>query len=206
MIIVSVAAAASGGSVAVSGVVNTLVVSNSVKAGVGAGSRIFAGYTREPETAGSSEIRVTESSSEGSEGSDVYIEAFDESFVVEVAGALSASGGTGVGASVVVLVFNKTVEADAGSAAVIKARRNVIVSAETVDNMWLLGLSLGAAGTTGVAGGVNVMFFRARQRLHLVALSLHRAAELMLSPPAIPHLSILQRLSEPAERQAFPQS
>jgi hypothetical protein len=146
MIMISIAAAASAGSCAHLRVVNTMVVSNTVKSGVGDGTKLYAGYTRTGKLKPSARLEA------GASGSEVAVEADDDSVVVQIAGALGVSAGSaGVGASVVVLVFNKTVTADAGRAAVIMTRSNVSVTAYTTDSLWLLGLALGASGSAGVA-------------------------------------------------------
>lgn len=148
VILVSVGAAASG-NVAVNGVVNTLVVQNIVRATV-----------REHVT-----ISVKkESGSSSSGGTDplpgVYVEADDDTDLLNLAGSLSASGSVGVGATVVALVFEKQVTAETGSGTTIQAPGPVQVIANAKDDLWLLAIAFGASGSVGVAGGASVLVFR----------------------------------------------
>ena len=162
---IAIAAAATGGNAGIGGVVNTMVVLNHVNAAVGDGTKLYAGYAViEGETDSTIEEAVGESADDAAAAgqSDVIIRAIDNSFFIEIAGALGGSSGVGVGASVVVMVFDKNVSADAGNAAIIQARRNVSVTADSDDSLWLLGLALGACGTAGVAGGVNAMVFQSK--------------------------------------------
>ena len=150
LILVAVSAGAAG-TAGVAGVVNTLVAKNSVTASVGAGSSLYAGY-RENETAPDAPVAT------GGEG-EITLEADDESSIANCAGALAAGGTAGVGATVVVLVFNKTVTADASGARMLRASGGINVTANAKDDLWLLALAFGAGGTAGVAGGVNALVF-----------------------------------------------
>ena len=75
---------------------------------------------------------------------------------------MAASGSVGVGATVVVLVFDKEVKAivKEGPESRIYAKGDVDVNAKSTDNLWLLAITFGAAGTVGIAGGANTLLFQ----------------------------------------------
>ena len=85
-------------------------------------------------------------------------QARDDAFLLNLAGGLGVGGTAGVGATVVVLVFDKTVEAQLGG--VISSAGDVSVSAEAVDDVLLLALAFGGGGTVGVAGDVSALVFQ----------------------------------------------
>ena len=154
VVLVAVAAAGSG-SVAVTGVVNTIVMRNNVQAGIGIGARArapgsAASYTVAKDGGGTTTVTVT---------CDVLVEAEDDSSSINLAGSLSASGDVGVGATIVALVFDRTVEATVAAGATVNAAGNVQVTASANDSLWLLAVAFGAAGTVGVAGGANALVF-----------------------------------------------
>ncbi|MBQ6915781.1 MAG: hypothetical protein IJQ65_08665, partial [Kiritimatiellae bacterium] len=150
---IAIAASVSGSSAAISGVIDTLVVKNTVHARIGAGGRLYAGYALVGEN-------PTASNVDGSGAAEIFVEADDDTLMVEVGGSLSVSGSTGVGATVLVMVFNKTVEADLGAIHTAMARADVTVRANNEDDLWLLGISFSAASNTAVAAGVNAMVFQ----------------------------------------------
>ena len=144
---VSVSAGA-GGSNAITGVINTLVVRNTVKA-----------TSREHVT-----ISVKKAAGSSTNDTDplpgVYIEAHDDTELLNLAGALSAAGSVGVGATVVALVFNKNVTAETAKEHKILAPGKVQVIADAKDNLWLLAVNFAAGGSVGVAGGANALVFQ----------------------------------------------
>ena len=150
-IIMASVAAGAAGTAAVNGVVNTLVIENTVMASVGENAGLTAVVPSEDEEG--------ENDEEGP-SADIIIEANDETDIIDLAGALSAAGTVGVGATVVTLVFGKNVEASVGSGSVLNADGSVLVTANTVDDLYLLALGFGASGTVGVAGNVNVLVFQ----------------------------------------------
>ncbi|MDO4545395.1 MAG: hypothetical protein Q4C25_04495, partial [Bacillota bacterium] len=146
IIMISVSAGA-GTQNAITGVINTLVVKNIVKATV-----------REHTT-----ISVAKQDGTGQDDDDplpgVYVEAADDTDLLNLAGSLSVAGNVGVGATVVALVFNKTVTAQILGGQ-ITCPGDVVVSSDAQDEIWLLAIAFGAAGKVGVAGGANVLVFQ----------------------------------------------
>ena len=165
-IIMGSVSAAAGGTAGVSGVINTLVVRNIVKATMGDNFKVEANGDAEGYTA----TLPNQTTEQRVSTADFTVEADDESFIINLAGALAAGGTAGVGATVVVLVFNKDVHAYVGelnSAKHVKpgtgdisADGSVSVTANAKDDLWLLALAFGAGGTAGVAGDVNALVFQ----------------------------------------------
>ncbi|NLF27306.1 MAG: hypothetical protein GX592_05355, partial [Clostridiales bacterium] len=139
--------AASAGAAAVAGVVNTLVLKNRVKAAVGNHVVLVAG--RESKS---------ESSARTGDGS-VLVESEDDSHIYNIAGALAASSGTGVGASIVAMVYDKDVSATVGDNGSILATMDVTVKAASKDEVILLALSFAGGGSVGVAVGASALVF-----------------------------------------------
>ena len=140
-------AAAGGLENAVSGVVNTLVVSNKTNAA----AREHVTMTAKA---------VSGSSDDDCSHPEVTVEADDDTDLVNVAGALSAAGNVGVGATVVVNVFSKEVNATAADSVVINTPGDVNVTATADDDVVLFALGLGASGTVGVAASANALVFQ----------------------------------------------
>lgn len=151
MLMISISGAAAGNG-AGAGVINTLVAKNTVRAKVD-GSTL---------NASGSEISYQITAEDGKQqkittSSDVCVEASDEALILDLAGGLAAGSTAGVGATVVVLVFNKTVEA--ALSGTIAATGDVSVTANAEDALYLLALAFGTGGTAGVAGGANALVF-----------------------------------------------
>lgn len=151
MLMISISGAAAGNG-AGAGVINTLVAKNTVRAKVD-GSTL---------NASGSEISYQITAEDGKQqkittSSDVCVEASDEALILDFAGGLAAGSTAGVGATVVVLVFNKTVEA--ALSGTVAAAGDISVTANAEDDLYLLVLAFGAGGTAGVAGGANALVF-----------------------------------------------
>ena len=152
MVLISISASLSG-SAAVTGVINTLVMKNIVHALVQPSANITASGT---ETYTVSEDGESKELSSG----DVEVDADDDSLIINLAGSLSASGSVGVGATIVVLVFLKTVTADVSALCRITAGGSVRITANAKDDLFLLAIAFGASGNAGVAGGANALVFQ----------------------------------------------
>ncbi len=139
---------------AVTGVVNTILIRNIVQAQLDEGAKARAAGA--PATYTVTEGTETETVTVTS---DVLVEADDDSILINLAGSLAASGSVGVGATVVALIFDKTVSATVGANAVIQAAGNVQVLASSDDSLWLLAVAFGGASNVGVAGGANALVF-----------------------------------------------
>ncbi len=158
-IVMASVSAGVGGTAGVSGVVNTLVARNVVRAALGDNVKV---ETHSEAADGTGAAPST--------GSDFVAEADDESTIMNFAGALGVGGTAGVGATVVILVFTKDVQAYVGgmdanghvlpSTGSVSAAGDVSVTAAARDDLWLMALAFGAAGTAGVAGDVNVLVFQ----------------------------------------------
>ena len=132
--------------------INTLVAKNNVHAGIAEGAKISAGYALD----GAGDPTTTVASPE----SDVIVESDDDTHIVNCAGALALSGGSaGVGATIVSIIFFKNVTAEITSALKIQSARNIDITANSKDNLWLLAIAFGAGNSAGVAGDVNVLIF-----------------------------------------------
>ena len=143
---------AAGGSAAVAGVVNTGVYSNRVHAIIYGGGRIDA-------------------NSDDAEG-DLSTFASSDSNIYMIAGSLDGAGTVGVGATVIVLTYDKDIVAsvNADETGVVNAR-NVEVKAGDVqkdnkgnitkpaDRLYLFSVSISGAGTTAVGAGATVLYF-----------------------------------------------
>ncbi|HWP21633.1 MAG TPA: hypothetical protein VN417_02730 [Candidatus Cryosericum sp.] len=152
MVLISISASLSG-SAAVTGVINTLVMKNIVHALVQPSANITASGT---ETYTVSEDGEDKELSSG----DVEVDADDDSLIINLAGSLSASGSVGVGATIVVLVFLKTVTADVSALCRITAGGSVRITANAKDDLFLLAIAFGASGNAGIAGGANALVFQ----------------------------------------------
>ncbi len=149
MFLISVSGAASAGSGAGAGVVNTLVVRNTVRAQIRSRLRNTAG---EETSQGEHHVET---------GGEVLVSAEDDSFILDIAGGMAASAGSvGFGATAVVLVFSKTVEASIGQYGTVNASGSVTVEAKSDDDLYLFAIAFGVASKVGVAGGVNVAVFQ----------------------------------------------
>ncbi|MEN6635426.1 MAG: hypothetical protein ABFC56_06225, partial [Clostridiaceae bacterium] len=149
---VAVSAAISG-SVAVNGVINTVILRNVVHALVLPQANVTANGTQA--------YTVSENgSSETLSSGDVLVEGEDDARIINLAGSLSASGNVGFGATIVALVFDKTVTASVASDSRITAKGSIRVRAYTKDQLFLLAIAFGAAGTAGIAGGANALVFQ----------------------------------------------
>ena len=141
---------------AAQGVVNTMVTDNTVAARAN-GATLIAGFAAAGETA------------ESGEG-DVTIEADDDTAIYNCAGSLAVGGSNGAGATIVALVFDKDVTAEATDADV-RASRDVKVAAKAKDDLWLIAVTFAAGGSAGVAGGANVIVFSGVTRAMLGAIA-----------------------------------
>jgi hemolysin-type calcium-binding region len=142
-VVMAEVSAAAGTGNAITGTVATLVVSNKVKAEIGDAVTVTVGVEGDKD----------------SEEGDLSVDASDDTFVVEFAGALSAAGSVGVGATVVVGVFDKNVKASVGNSGSVNASGTVSVTAENKSTLDLLAVAFGASGSTAVAGDVNALVF-----------------------------------------------
>ena len=117
---------------------------------------------------------------------DILVDAEDDSDLVDAAGALAVGGSAGVGATVVTLVYNKTVHAklDAQQASAAEA---VCVNANSNDDVFLLAVSFGASGSVGVAGNVNVLVFHSSIEAAVGAV---KSAKNVTVPVSYTHLTL----------------
>lgn len=147
LLMVSVSGSASA-NVAVGGVANTLVASNTVKATVGTGGTLIAGYASE-----------TDTDADG-ENAEVAVEADDETDIINLAGGVSAATNAGVGATVVSMVYDKDVEASVSTGGLIRASGTVTVDADSSDKIYLMSLSFAGGGKVGVQVSANTQVFQ----------------------------------------------
>ncbi|MGF7003762.1 hypothetical protein M2149_002167 [Lachnospiraceae bacterium PFB1-21] len=158
---VSVAGTAAG-NLAFSGVVDTLVVSNKTLATVG--KNVTMGTIREAESPGSdvggSGEDDSSKDSEEDPAEGIFVEAINDSLIIDLAGSIAASGNIGAGVTVVVLVFNKETAATVGTGGIIDTDYSVVVRGRAKDNLYLLAVTFAAGGNTAVAGGVNTLVFK----------------------------------------------
>lgn len=143
----SVGVAATGGSVAVAGVVSTFVSKNTVCAAVDTGATLIAGFESAKDNAAASG-EDAEASAEADDDSDLYI----------VAGAIGGASSTGVGASVVTVVMNRSVTASI-NASTVRATGSVNAAANAEDMNVIASLNVSGAGTASVAAGANTLVY-----------------------------------------------
>jgi len=139
---IAVSGAASSG-VSVGGVVSTLIIKNKVSAKTGKGVKMTSGQTG--------------SATSG----NIALEASDESNVINLAGAVSASAsGSAIGATVVTVVFDKTVSSETGEEASTTAGNDIKIAANTRDDIILLAVTAGVSGSgAAVSAGGNILIF-----------------------------------------------
>ena len=154
VVVASIGVSGSAAGAAVNGVINTLVVNNTIKAQA-KDSILAAGYDVQFTTEDGKEKAVYRKT--GTAG-NVTVEALDDTLLVNVSGALSASSSIAVGATVPVIVFGKTVEADAAGSTV-RAAGAANVYADSKDNVWELAIAASVAGSAAVTPGVDVLVF-----------------------------------------------
>ena len=153
-VMLGISAVGSGGPAAVSGVIDTLVTTTKVMAKVGttvSGAEDDGGEDGEDEDP-DPDSTITSSGA-------VVVEAIGDTFALNFGGAAAISTGTaGVGATVVSLIFDKTVTASLIGTV---TADNVTVDAKSVDDLVLIGVTFGiAAGTAAVSLGGNVLVFQ----------------------------------------------
>jgi len=141
------------GTAGVSGVVNTLVDKNTVRAVVGNSVKIISGYE---ETEGG------EAGDETGADAEVAVEAEDDSELYNLAGAVAVGGTAGVGGTIVVMVYDKVLEALIGGLGSVRATGDVSASAASEDTVLLLALSFGGGGTAAVSVGASALVFQNR--------------------------------------------
>ena len=147
VLMASVSGAAGIGTAGVSGVVNTLVLKNTVKATVGENGVIEAGYSEE------------EAEEASGDDAEAAIESSDETDIYNLAGGISVGGSAGVGATVVTVVYDKSMEASVGAGGTLHASGSVRAAAESTDDVYLLALSFAGSGTAGVSVGASALAF-----------------------------------------------
>ncbi len=129
---------AAAGAVAITLGANVSVITTDTEASIGDGAQINQTGT-------------------GSSAQSVRVAAGNEQFHLGLAGAASGAGAVAVGAGADVLVSHNTTLAQVGSAAQLKAERNVEVLAHGQEQVLDMGIGLSAAGTVAVAGSVSVV-------------------------------------------------
>ena len=135
------------GTAGVAGVVNTLVDKNTVRAAVGDRVTIISGFEEDGET-------------ESGDSAEVAVEADDESELYNIAGGIAAGGTAGVGASAVVMVYDKTLDASIGDGGIVRASGDVRAHAASDDDIILLALSFAGGGSAAVGVGASVLVFQ----------------------------------------------
>ena len=137
--IVGAGGIAAGGVAGVNGSVATLVNSNTVRAD-------------------------TSTSAIRTDAGSVMVDAIDDTAIRMLAGGITAAGTAAVGASVVTLVSDKSVDAKLGRVENRYQRRGsgVRVKADNHDDMLMLAISAGAAGVAAVEVGAAVQILKSR--------------------------------------------
>ena len=147
LVMASVSGSVAGGNVSVSGVVNTLVFKNTVKATVGENGIIEAGFSGE------------DAQEPSGDDAEAAIESSDETHIYNLAGEISVSGTAGVGTTVVTMVYDKTMEASVGAGGKLRASGSVRAAAESFDDVYLLALNFVGSGTAAVGVGTSALVF-----------------------------------------------
>ncbi|MDY6180230.1 MAG: hypothetical protein SPI15_05205 [Candidatus Faecousia sp.] len=147
VLMASVSGTAGIGTAGVSGVVNTLVIKNTVKATVGENGVIEAGFSEE------------EAEQASGDDAEAAIESSDETDIYNLAGGISVGGSAGVGTTVVTMVHDKSMEASVGAGGTLHASGSVRAAAESTDDVYLLALSFAGSGTAGVSVGASTLAF-----------------------------------------------
>ena len=135
------------GTAGVVGVVNTLVDKNTVRAAVGDRVTIISGYDENGETTTGDDAEVS-------------VEADDDSELYNVAGGVAGGGAAGVGASAVVMVYDKTLEASVGDGGAIYATGDVNAHAASNDDVYLVAMNFAVGGSAAVGVGASALVFQ----------------------------------------------
>src|SRR5699024_9600838 len=94
------------------------------------------------------------------DSAEVAVEADDESELYNIAGGIAAGGTAGVGASAVVMVYDKTLDASIGDGGIVRASGDVRAHAASDDDIILLALSFAGGGSAAVGVGASVLVFQ----------------------------------------------
>ncbi|MDL2318393.1 hypothetical protein LJC74_04855 [Eubacteriales bacterium OttesenSCG-928-A19] len=153
-LLIATASAGAASTAGVAGSVTTAVLKNSVKAVVGDDTMLLSGYDLE----GGMIVKKND-------GGEILVEAEDESDIDDYAGSVALAGTASVGATVVVMVFGKAVEASIGDGGFAYASGNATVHATSKDEIFMLGATFSGAGKASVAAGANVQVFKSETKV-----------------------------------------
>lgn len=164
-LVVAGGVSAGAGKNAVSGVVETMVNKIVVLAKLGANAVVKSGF-QTGDTADAAFSGSTPSEQEG----ELSAEADAHSTLVLFGGAFSASSSTGVGATVLTLVYDKTVDAQILLSTVVPSEvtGNVNITAKTEDLVALVSVNFGVSTSSAANVGGNVLIFQNKVNAELV--------------------------------------
>lgn len=163
-LVVAGGVSASAGKNAVSGVVETLVNKTIVIAKLGANAVVKAGFkSGESVDAAFSGNSATEQEGELSADADAH------STLVLFGGAFSATSSTGIGATVLTLVSDKTVDAQILLNTAVSSRVNgsVSIHAKAEDLVALISVNFGVSSDSATNAGGNVLIFQNKVNANL---------------------------------------
>ncbi|WP_374319346.1 leukotoxin LktA family filamentous adhesin [Aquabacterium sp.] len=126
---------AGAGAAAVTGAASTNVITSTTQAGIGNGVQVNQGGT----TGADQSVRVT---------------AADNTFMVQTGGTVSGAGAAAVSGTVDTAVVAKTTTARIGQATI--DAHNVAVSAQSSEDLYMVGVNISVAGAAGVGAAGNV--------------------------------------------------
>ena len=156
-LVVAGGVSASAGKNAVSGVVETLVNKTIVIAKLGSNAVVKSGYA----TGDAVDAAFSDSTPSEQEG-ELSAEADSHSTLVLFGGAFSATSSTGVGATVLTLVYDKNVDAQIllSKEHASHVHGNVNVTAKAEDIVALVSVNFGVSNDTAANVGGNVLIFQ----------------------------------------------
>ncbi|MFI3170407.1 MAG: hypothetical protein R3Y06_10725, partial [Faecalibacterium sp.] len=150
----TIAASLTSSGTALSGVVSTVVASNTVTAGTGKGVTIKA-ETQQEAALG----EVSETDDAVYLGISIYAAA--DTFIVDGAGIISISAsGSAVGASAAVLVLNKTVSASVGANNTFSTGYDILVHANSYNDLYMVEAGVAGSASTSVAATGGALYFK----------------------------------------------
>ena len=112
-------------------------------------------------------INATDGNAGAHTNQSVRLRAENDTFILSVAGSLSGAGTAALGLAANVMVMDKTVKAHIDPATWVYARKDVIVSALSIEEILAIGAAGSAAGTAGIAGSASALDLETTTRAYV---------------------------------------
>ena len=149
---VAAGGSASGGGSAIAGSATVAVLTENASASIGEQAKI------------NQTVSVDESGNQS-----VVVRSGQHTNLIGVAGAISVSAQSGIGAGIDVTVLDKDTNAWIGSSAMVRATDDVLVDAFSQEDILSASAAIGAGNSSGIAGGVGVSVYTIDTRAYIGA-------------------------------------